>query len=129
MKSLKLITEDRSGLVADISALLANHNINILELEGQSFDQQAVIELVVDHPTDAINLLNSHGFKAVPTTLITLRIIDQPGALAKVTRELNDAHICIRGISTLQRQDGYCFVALSTDNDDVARTLLQDTLI
>ncbi|MES2206335.1 MAG: ACT domain-containing protein [Pseudomonadota bacterium] len=129
MKSLKIITKDRSGLVAEISALLANHNINILELEGQSFDQQAVIELVVDHQADAINLLNSHGFKTISTDLITLRIKDQPGALAKVTRELNDTHISIRGISTLQRQDGYCFVALSTDNDEVARTLLQETLI
>lgn len=129
MKAIKLITQDRAGLIADISELLAEHQINIQELEGKAFDQQAVVELVVDRPNEAMQLLRAQGFKVVSNELITIRIIDQHGALAKVTRDLNEAKLSIRGISTLQRQDGYCFVALSTDNDKVARKLLHAVLI
>jgi hypothetical protein len=129
MKSIKLITQDRPGLMAEITEKLALQQINIQEIEGKTVDRHAVLELVVDRPDDAMHLLLDHGFQAVSDDLITIRIADQPGALARVSRELNDAKLSIRGISTLQRQDGYCFVALSTDNDGVARKLLQDVLL
>ncbi len=129
MKSIKLITQDRPGLIVEISEKLAQQNINIQEIEGKTIDRYAVVALVVDRPDDAMHLLLEQGFQAVSDDLITIRIVDKPGALAMVTRELTDAKLSIRGISTLQRQDGYCFVALSTDNDAVARKLLQDSLL
>ena len=129
MKSIKLITQDRPGLIVEISEKLAQQNINIQEIEGKTVDRYAIVALVVDRPDDAMHLLLEQGFQAVSDDLITIRIVDKPGALAMVTRELTDAKLSIRGISTLQRQDGYCFVALSTDNDAVARKLLQDSLL
>ncbi|HJV50997.1 ACT domain-containing protein [Noviherbaspirillum sp.] len=129
MKSIKLIVEDRPGVMADIADLLAQKQINIQKIEGETVDSSAVLELVVDRPDDAMRLLHQLGLHAVSDDLITIRIADQPGALARVTRELKDAKLSLRGISTLQRQDGFCFVALSTDNDAVARKLLQDVLI
>lgn len=129
MKPIKLITQDRAGLLADIADALARHGINIQKVEAKTVDRYAVLELVVDRPDDALHLLYEQGIQAVSDDLVTIRIVDAPGALAKVTRELNDARLSIRGISTLQRQDGFCFVALSTDNDAVARKLLQDVLL
>ncbi len=129
MKAIKLIIEDRPGVMAEIADLLAQQQINIQKIEGETVDRYAVLELVVDRPDDAMRMLHAHGLQAVSDDLITIRIADQPGALARVTRELKDAKLSLRGISTLQRQDGYCFVALSTDNDAVARKLLQDVLI
>lgn len=129
MKLIKLITQDRPGLLVEISEKLAQQNINIVEFEGRTVDRNAVMELMVDRPEDAMRLLQDQGFHAVSDDVITIRIADKPGALAMVTRELTDAKLSIRGISTLQRQDGYCFVALSTDNDAVARKLLQASLL
>lgn len=129
MKSIKLIIEDRPGVMADIADLLARQQINIQKIEGEMVDRSAVLELVVDRPDDALRLLHQQGLQAVSDELITIRIADQPGALARVTRELKDARLSLRGISTLQRQDGYCFVALSTDNDAAARKLLHEVLI
>lgn len=129
MKPIKLITGDRPGLVAAIAETLAGAGINIDKVEGKTVDRLAVLELLVDRPDDAMHLLYEQGIQTVSDDLITIRIVDEPGALAKITRELNDAKLSIRGISTLQRQDGHCFVALSTDNDAVARKLLQPVLI
>lgn len=58
-----------------------------------------------------------------------LRLFEKVVKSAKITRELNEAKLSIRGISTLHRQDGYCFVALSTDHDVVARKLLHALLV
>ncbi len=129
MKSIKLIDQDRPGLVADITELLASHKINIESLHGKTFENQAVIELIADDPGEAVMALRANGFKVIPDELITIRIKDEPGASAKVTRELNNAKLSIRGISTMHRQDGYCYVALSTDNNEVARKLLHEVLL
>lgn len=129
MKSIKLLAEDRPGLVADITEILGSHDINIEDLDGRIMDSQAVVEMIVDKPHDAVMALRQKGFKVVSNELVVIRIVDQPGASAKITRELNEAKLSIRGISTMHRQDGYCYVALSTDNDDVARKLLHDVLI
>jgi hypothetical protein len=129
MKPIKLIMQDRAGLMADITDALAQQRINIHKVEAKTVDRYAVLELVVDRPDDALHLLCAQGIQAVSDDLVTIRIVDQPGALAKVMRELNDARLSIRGISTLQRQDGFCFVALSTDDDGVARKLLRDVLL
>lgn len=129
MKTIKLIAEDRPGAMAAVIDLLAEQQINIVRIEGKTFDRLAVFELVVDRTDDAMRLLSRRGFQVVSDDLITLRIPDQTGALARVTRQLGEANISMRGISTLQRQDGYCFVALSTDNDALARELLRDVLL
>lgn len=129
MKTIKLIAEDRPGAMAAVIDLLAEQQINIVRIEGKTFDRLAVFELVVDRTEDAMRLLSQRGFQVVSDDLISLRIPDQPGALARVTRQLGEARISMRGISTLQRQDGYCFVALSTDNDTLARELLRDVLL
>ncbi|MFC5475775.1 ACT domain-containing protein [Paraherbaspirillum soli] len=125
MKAIKLITQDRLGLMAEIAEILAQQHINIDSFGGKTVDHLAVMELVVDRPDEAMHVLIDKGFQAVSDDLITIRIDDRPGALAQITRELTDAKLSIRGISTLQRQEGHCFVALSTDNDAVARKLLQ----
>ena len=129
MKSIKLIDQDRPGIVAEITAILAEHKINIESLEAKTFDHQAVIELIVDHPNDAVMLLRGKGMKVVSDDLIAIRIIDEPGASAKIISELNNAKLSIRGITTLYRKEGHCCVALSTDNDEVARKLLHEVLV
>ena len=129
MKSIKLFSEDRSGLIADITEILAEHSINIEDIEGKVIDGQAIIDLIVEKPSEAITYLREKGFKALSNDLLTIRLLDEPGASARITRELGNARISIKGISTLYRKDGYCYVALSTDNDDVARKLLHEVVI
>jgi hypothetical protein len=129
MKSLKLVTDDRAGLVADITKSFAEHRINIEDMDAKTFENQAVIELIVDKPQEALAVLRNKGLKAVPNDLIAIRIVDEPGSSAKIMNELSNAKLSIRGITTLHRKDGYCYVALSTDNDDVARKLLHEVLL
>lgn len=128
MKQFTLITSDRKGLVAEITEVLGRSGINILKLKAQSVASNALVEISADRPDDAMHSLSAHGFNVVTEDVITLKLQDQPGALAKITRQLSDAGLSIRGISTLQRLGGLCYVAVSTDDDAVARQILADLL-
>jgi len=129
MKFLKIFSPDRSGLIADITLLMAEKHINIENLEGKAFLGHAVIDMTVDKPNEASIALREKGFKVVSDELITIRIIDEPGSSARVMRELNEAKISLRGISTLERSEGFCYVALSTDNNEAAKKLLYKVII
>jgi hypothetical protein len=129
MNLVKLFAEDRRGLVADISEILGSHSINIEEIDGKVIDGQAVVGIIVDKPSEAVMHLREKGFKVVSDELLTIRIPDEPGASAKVMRELNNAKILIRGISTLCRKEGYTYIALSTENNEISRKLLHDVIV
>jgi hypothetical protein len=128
MKHFTLITTDRKGLVAEITEVLGRSGINILELKAQSVALNAIVEIAVDKPDDAMHSLSAYGFNVVSGDVITLKLQDEPGALAQITRQLSDAGLSIRGISTLQRLSGVCYVAVSTDDDSKARDLLASVL-
>lgn len=128
MKPFTLITSDRKGLVAEITEVLGRAGINILGLKAKSVASNALVEISADRPDDAMHSLSAHGFNVVSDDVITLKLQDQPGALAQITRQLSDAGLSIRGISTLQRQGGLCYVAVSTDDDAKARDLLGSVL-
>jgi hypothetical protein len=128
MKHFTLITSDRVGLVAEITDVLAQASINILELKAQSVATNAIVEISVDQPDNAMHCLSAYGFTVVSDHVITLMLQDKPGALAQITRQLSDAGLSIRGISTLQRLGGLCYVAVSTDDDAKARDLLSSLL-
>lgn len=128
MKPFTLITSDRRGLVAEITEVLGRSGINILGLKAKSVASNALVEISADRPDEAMHSLSAHGFNVVTEDVITLKLQDQPGALAQITRQLSDAGLSIRGISTLQRQGGLCYVAVSTDDDAAARGILADLL-
>ncbi|WP_018151707.1 ACT domain-containing protein [Leeia oryzae] len=129
MKQFTLITADRKGLAAEIADVLGKAGINILELNAQSVSGSALVEICVDKADDAMHILSAYGFQIVTDDVITLKLQDQPGALAQVTRQLSDAGLSIRGISTLQRHGGVCYVALSTDDDVKARQLMKPLVV
>lgn len=124
-----LVCLDRKGLAADLTGQLGAAGINILDLKAQTISGMALVTLQVDQPEPAMRLLSAQGLQVVTSDLITLQVADQPGALAQITRRLFDAGLNIRGISTLQRINGFCCVALSTDDDARARDLLGDVLL
>lgn len=124
MKQITVITEDRVGLIAEISALLAEADINIHSIEAQQVAAKACIRLAVESMDQAIAELNKAGIKAIAEDVILLRMADQPGALADISQRLASANIDIRSLAMLHRDQGENIVALACDRSEQARQLL-----
>lgn len=129
MQRITLVTPDRTGLLAAVSGVLSAKGINIESITARPLGADAVVHLQVDDPDGALAALTAAGYKAMPEEVITLSVVDQPGALARLSRRLSDAGIDIRGISMVDRSGDHAIVALSTDDDDAARALLADVVI
>lgn len=129
MKEIVIITQNRAGLVADISDALAARGINIETLDAEDAHDLAVVSLTVDRYDEALGALRDAGFDAVTEDALVIRLPDEPGALAKVARRFKDADVDLRSLRIIQRQQGFALVALAAERTEQARALVKDYLL
>lgn len=129
MKQITIVTEQTTGLLARISELLARNSINIESLDAETILDHGVAILTVDRYDEALAALRDEGIPAVSEDAIVVRIPDEPGALAKISRRFDAANIRLRSVRIMCRSGGYGLVALSTDRTEQALALVKDELI
>lgn len=130
MKQITLITENRSGVIAEISESLAKQHINIESLDAETFKNSAVIILTVDRYDEALHVINKMpDLKAITEDAIVVKIKDEPGALAYIAKRFKDADINIRSIRIIRRNDGNSLAAICTERTDEAMKLVADILV
>ncbi len=129
MKEIVVVTQNRAGLLADISEILANKGINIETIDADEIHDTAVIEMTVDRYDEALHNLRDAGFDAITEDALLIRLKDEPGALAKVARRFKEANIDLRSVRFIRRQQGYAFVAIATDRSQEARDLIKDFVV
>ncbi len=129
MKRITVIAENRKGLIAELSELLADNGINILSINAQSEGTSAYLRLRVSPYDQALALLRDVGYQAVSDDVLVLRIPDEPGNLARIARSLADNDVDIRGLTMVQRSESFCIVAVATDNQSLACDILKEHLL
>lgn len=125
MQRITLIAQNRPGLLAEITELLAAKGLSISSIVADSVGAQGVLHLAVARDVDeALAALTSAGYNAVSEEVLLARIEDRPGALAQLSRRLMEAQLDIRGLNMVQRNDGWAVVAIATSDNARAREVL-----
>ena len=129
MKQITVVAESSPGLLAQVSEILAERGINIETLNAETVQDYGVVIFTVDRYDEALVALRDAGVPAVSEDAIIIRIADEPGALARISRRFHDAEIRLRSVRIIRRSAGYGLVALSTDRTEEALDLVRDVLI
>ncbi len=130
MKQISIITENRLGVVTEITEALANAEINIETIDAELAGDHVVIVLTVDQYDRALELFRRFGtLRIVTEDAILVKLKDEPGALAKIARRFTDAGIGMRSIRIIERNSNYALVAISTARTDAALNLVADVLL
>ena len=116
-----VMAKNEVGVIADITAILANAGINLESINTEASSEQEAVILTTDNSDHALYVLNQAGYKAVGDEVLVLRLQDEPGALAAVADKLKQAGINIQSMHILNRSAGRAMIALTTDDRD--RTL------
>ena len=116
MNRIVIMADNEVGVIADITAALANESINLETINAETAGGHGAIILTVDQYDRALYVLNQAGFKAVGDDALVVRLPDEPGALANVAGSLKDAGVNIESMHILSRQAGYAMIALKTDD-------------
>jgi hypothetical protein len=126
MKELVVVTNDRVGLLADISGVLAKHNINIEGIDVEVVGKKAVCRVltVKEEASKAKAELEKADFKVLASDVLVLKLPDRPGELSGVARKLADSGVSIKNVHLLGKNEGHALCALEADKPKVARELL-----
>lgn len=129
MKQITIITEDRTGLLADVAAKMAEAKVNIETIDSEKIGESAVITMTVDQPDAALKALANTGLHAITEETVLVKIEDSPGALARIACRFKEANLNLRSVRLLRRQDKVAIVAISCPDLERARKLVEDIAI
>ena len=124
-KQLSVFLENRPGLLAKVCSILSEADINILALAIHDTVDNAVVRLLVDHPTKALLLLEEAELYVLEQEVLVLEILNKVGELTRICQTLASADINIAYAYCTARPDQHsgCLV-LKTDNPQRALEIL-----
>lgn len=129
MSGITIVAGDRTGLIAEVTELLAARGVDIAFLDGRVVGEDAVLRAHIDDLSAALAVLTEAGFQVMSDDVVVFQIEDTPGSLARAARELADGKLDIRTVHTVSRSAGRCVVAITTDDNTRARALLGERLL
>jgi hypothetical protein len=122
MKAVTIVSEDRVGLLADISYILGKSSVNIDGLSVDVMGGRAVIGLEVRDPKKAQDILERNGFKTTHPEAIVIRVSN--GSVDKITDMLEMEKINVLSMAMLSQDKGDGIFALSVDKPRKAHRML-----
>lgn len=124
-KEIQISAENNIGILADLSKLLAENNINIEAVAGYAVNNAAKIMLITDDISKSMEILNQAGYKEVKENpVIILELENKPGALKNAAAILAANKIDIKQIYGTARISG-CPSKLILSTSDNDRALIE----
>jgi len=129
MKQLTVLVPNKVGVAAAVTSVLAEHGVNIEDVEIEGVEERGVIVLTVDKYDEALRALRDHGYKAISEDTLLVRLDDKPGALATIAVRLRDAGLDLRSMHIVRREQGVTYASLVTSDYTRAVEILRDVLV
>ncbi|MFA5077582.1 MAG: ACT domain-containing protein [Candidatus Micrarchaeia archaeon] len=129
MKPIILVENDRVGLLADISYILAKNKINIDTISVNVIGDRVVLVLTLSDNKKAVAVLGENGYKNIKEDYFAVKVDDKPGELNRITSMLSKAKVRISNVHLLTRDGKHTVIALKTDKAKKAREVLKDFLV
>lgn len=129
MKQIVIVSDNRPGIVADVTTVLGDRGVNIGTIDGEAFKGVGLVRMTVSDDDLALKALRDAGFNAFSEEVLLVRLEDKPGALARVARRFKDANLDITSLRIVSRDGQHGVVAISCEDAAKARELLRDELL
>ena len=129
MKQLIVISEDRVGLLADMSYLLGKAKINIDIINVGIVGSKAVVQLFVSEDKKATEVLMANNYEVLTSDVLLVKIVDKPGELSKLAKILSDNGIGVEVVNTITRGKTHALYSIKVDKQKKAEKLLKDYIV
>lgn len=124
LKQLSVFLENTSGRLAEVTAVLAEANINISAFSLAETADYGILRLIVQNPERAELLLHEKGFSVHITDVVGILVPHKPGGLQRALQVLADAKISIEYMYAFAHQEN-AIVVIRTESLQQTLDVLQ----
>jgi hypothetical protein len=129
MKQINVLVDEKVGIIADISYILGKAKVNIEAISVGVIGNKAVISLTIKDDKRAKELLEANHYKVLSSDVLAVKIPDQPGGLAQITKLLVDNGIGIINVHVITKGGGNVLLAIQVDKQAKAEKVLAGYII
>ena len=125
MKQISVFLENRPGTLKQMTAALAEHEIDIRALSLAETSDFGIARLIVDDAYSAVNTLKEDDFIASLTSVLIVEIPDVPGGLDKLLAVFEDAKVNIEYMYAFLGSKAKAYMVFKVDDYKAAKARLQ----
>jgi hypothetical protein len=129
LKNVTIVADDKVGLLADISYVLAKSKINIEAISVDVVSAKAVISIGLADAIRGKQVIESAGYRVEDPEAIVIKVSEKPGELAKVTSNLTKEGVQVKSSDVLAKDMANMIVALKVDKHKRAIAILKQYLV
>jgi len=127
VEQISVFLENKSGRLSEVTAILAEVQVNIRALALADTSDFGVLRLIVDDNEKAINALKDNGFTVGKTAVVAVEVADKPGGLNHILETLKGNSINVEYMYAYVRNSGKNAVMIFRfDNVNAAIETLRD---
>lgn len=125
-QEIVLRSEDRVGVLVDITRILSDMGINLLSVRLRSDDGDAIVHLLTSSQSYACEALRDAGFEISERDVVLLALPHHPGFLRRTCEALARKDISINGLHFSVPEEGKVgIVVLTCSNNAHAIQILR----
>ena len=125
-QEIVLRSEDRSGVLADITRILSDMGINLLSVRLRSDEGDAIVHLLTSSQSYACEALRDAGFEIAERDVVLLALPHHPGFLRRTSEALARKDISINELHFSVPEEGKVgIVVLTCSNNAHAIQILR----
>jgi hypothetical protein len=108
VEQISIFIENKSGRLAEVTAILGNAGVNIRALSLADTSDFGILRLIVNDRDKAMAVLKEREFTVSRTEVVAVEVPDKPGGLASILQSLDNEKINVEYM--------YAFVERCGDN-------------
>ena len=112
MREITVITANKVGALADVCEALGGIGVNIKAISAQGLGECGIIRLLTEDEMSAKNVLEKAGFRIAVGDIVTVKLRDRPGELAKIARKLATSGVDVESVYIIGHSNGDVEVAI-----------------
>lgn len=110
--------DNHPGALSALTDVLGDAGINIEAMSAWGANGNGVVRLITDNETTTRHVLAEAGLVNTEHRVLTTLVTDEPGTLARVTRQLGDAGVNIEALYVLRSSPDGVELAIAVDDPD-----------
>ena len=115
---ISVFLENRAGQLAEITALLAEAQVDIRAISIAETADYGLVRMIVDDAHKASSLLLEHGDILSMTPVWAVEVPDRPAGLSELLGVLAEAHVDVEYMYSLfTNKDGHAYMVLRVSDE------------